>query len=97
MTETSISLLSILCGLISANLLGVIFKKYSFQMVGNSIAGVFGSIFFIKALGRLGFDPTSIMATGSVNTLLLILNLIVSSLGGAIAIFIAWKLKQKLA
>ena len=96
MTETIISLVSILMGIIGANLTGYIYKKYSFDLIGNSIAGVFGSIFFIKSLGRLGFDPISIMGQGSVNYSLLILNLFVSFFGGAIALILIKKLKIKM-
>ena len=96
MTETIISLVSILMGIIGANLMGYIYKKYSFDLIGNSIAGVFGSIFFIKSLGRFGFDPISIMEQGSVNYSLLILNLFVSFFGGAIALILIKKLKIKM-
>ena len=93
MTETIISLFSILIGIIGANLTGYFFKKYSFGITGNTIAGVFGSIFLIKSAGRLGFDPVSIMNTGSVDYLLLSINLIVSFLGGVMAVILAKKLK----
>lgn len=94
MTETIISLVSILSGIIAANLAGVFFRKYNFGLAGNSIAGVFGSVFFIKSLGRLGFDPVSIMHSGSMNVALLILNLLISAAGGALALLIAAKLKR---
>ncbi len=96
MNETIISLVNILLGIIGANLTGYIYKKYSFGLIGNSIAGVFGSIFFIKSLGRLGFDPISIMEQGSVNYSLLTLNLFVSFFGGAIALILIKKLKEKM-
>ena len=51
MTETLISLLSILLGIVGANSTGFVFKKYSFGVVGNTIAGVFGSILLIKSFG----------------------------------------------
>ncbi len=96
MNETIISLVSILMGIIGANLTGYIYKKYSFGLIGNSIAGVFGSIFFIKSLGRLGFDPISIMEQGNVNYSLLILNLLVSFFGGVLALILIKKLKEKM-
>jgi len=83
-------------GIIGANLTGYIYKKYSFDLIENSIAGVFGSIFFIKSLGRLGFDPISIMEQGNVNYSLLILNLFVSFFGGVLALILLKKLKQKM-
>ena len=94
MTDTLISLISILIGIIGANLTGFIFRKYSFGLVGNTIAGVFGSILFIKSFGRLGFDPVSIMQTGSTNLPLFFLNCLVSFLGGAIAIVLMGKFKE---
>ncbi len=82
MTETLISLLSILIGIIGANSAGFILRKYSFGILGNTIAGVFGSILLIKFFGRLGFNPLSIMETGAFNGLLFSVNCIVSFLGG---------------
>lgn len=97
MTDTLISIISIMVGIIGSNLTGFAFKKYSFGIIGNTIAGVFGSILLIKSLGRLGFDPKSIMQLGSVNLSLFILNSIVSFCGGAIALIIIYKLKTKLS
>ena len=94
MTETLISLVSILIGIIGANLVEFIFKEYSFGIIGNTIAGVFGSIFFIKSFGRLGFDPVSIMQDGSVNIVLLIINLAASLCGSIIAVILAKQLQK---
>ncbi len=96
MTETLISLLSILAGIIGANLLGFVYKKYTFGIIGNTISGVFGSIFFIKSLGRLGFDPLSIMQTGTVNWTLFTVNILVSLLGGIIGIIAFKTIKTKM-
>ncbi len=96
MTDTLISLVSILIGILGANITGYLFEKYSFGLIGNTIAGVFGSIFSIKSFGRLGFDPKSIMQLGSVNYNLFIINSIVSLCGGIIAIFLIQKFKNKL-
>lgn len=93
MTATLISLISILSGIIGANIVAVTFKKYAFGIVGNTIAGVFGSILFIKFFGRLGFDPFTIVASGNINFSLLILNVFVSFLGGVIALILIKKLK----
>ncbi|MDO9274999.1 MAG: hypothetical protein Q7T92_05540 [Lutibacter sp.] len=93
MTDTLISLISIVIGIIGANLTGFLFKKYSFGIVGNTIAGVFGSVLFIKSLGRLGFDPISIMKLGSVNFNLFIINAAVSFCGGVVAVILIRKLK----
>lgn len=76
--------------------MGLIYKKYSFELIGNTIAGVFGSIFFIKSLGRLGFDPKSIIQTGDINIYLFIINCIVSFCGGLIAVIIIKKIKNKI-
>ena len=94
MTQTIISLLSILAGIIGANVFGVIFKEHSFDVIGHSIAGVFGSIFVIKSLGRLGFDPNSIMETGEVNTFLFVVNIFISLIGGGMAVFMASKIEK---
>ncbi len=94
MTDTLISLISIFIGIIGANLTGFIFRKYSFGLVGNTIAGVFGSILFIKSFGRFGFDPVSIMQTGNTNLPLFFLNCFVSFFGGAIAIVLMEKFKE---
>ncbi len=96
MTETSISLLSIICGIIGANGTGWFFKNKSIGLTGNTIIGVFGSVFFIKSLGRLGFDQRSIMVSGELNIALLTYNLAVSVLGGVLFLVLAKKVKGKL-
>tara|TARA_R110002049_G_scaffold2846_2_gene23126 strand:+ start:3685 stop:3993 length:309 start_codon:yes stop_codon:yes gene_type:complete len=96
MTETLISLISILLGIIGANLLGFVFKKFSFGLVGNTISGVFGSVFFIKSLGRLGFSPTFIVESGTFNVSLLILNCIVSFLGGILGLLLIKTINYKM-
>lgn len=96
MTDTLISLISIFLGLISANIFGLYYKKYSLGFIGNTIVGIFGSIFIIKIFGRLGFGPRDIMQTDEVNFLLLILNLIVSGLGGIVGLRFASYLKTQL-
>ena len=96
MTQTIIALLSILAGIVGANIFGIVFKKYSSGIIGNTIIGVFGSIIFIKSLGRLGFNPNSIMETGDVNLLLFIVNIVISIMGGVLAVFIANKIKSRM-
>ena len=96
MTDTLISLISIFVGIIGANMTGFLFIRHSLGLTGNTIAGVFGSIFFIKSLGHLGFDPIYIMESGSTNFLRLSTNLMISFLGGAVAIVIAKRMKQKM-
>ena len=95
MTETLISLLSILIGIIGANSSSLFFKKYSFGLIGNTIAGVFGSVFFIKSIGRLGFSPQAIMQSGSANISLFTLNACVSFGGGLLAVILLSKLATK--
>ncbi|MFT4663446.1 MAG: integral membrane protein [Polaribacter sp.] len=97
MTDTLISLISIIIGIIGANLIGFIFKKYSFDLVGNTIAGVFGSILVIKSFGRFGFDPSSIMESGSTNWLLFFINIIASLCGGALSIILMKKLQSEMS
>jgi hypothetical protein len=95
MTETLIALISIVIGISGANFTGLFWKKYSFGLTGNTILGVFGSIFFIKSLGRLGFDPVSIMHSGKADFLLIFINFMVSFLGGAVAVILAKILVNK--
>ena len=89
MTQSIISLLSIFAGIIGANMFGLLFKKHSFKVIGNTMIGVFGSILFIKSLGRIGFDPNTIMETGEADYLLLALNIAISLASGASTVFIA--------
>jgi integral membrane protein len=96
MTDTLISLISIIIGIFGANLIGFIFKKYSFDLIGNTIAGVFGSILMIKFFGRLGFDPISIMESGNTDWLLFFLNIITSFSGGALSIIFIKKLQTEM-
>lgn len=95
MTGTLISLISILIGIIAANSIGLIFKKYSFGVIGNTIAGVFGSILFIKFFGRLGFDPWSIMNDGDFDGFRLAINMLVSALGGVLGLVLAKMIYNK--
>lgn len=87
MTGTLISLISIFIGIVAANIFGVFKKAYTFGFTGNTLIGVFGSILLIKTLGRLGFDPWSIMKDGSFNAFLFLINMLVSGLGGILGIF----------
>ncbi|OAD46546.1 hypothetical protein [Polaribacter atrinae] len=96
MTETLISLLSILIGIIGAISMGIIYKKYSFGIVGNTIAGVFGSVFFIKSFGRLGFNPQSVMENGMFHGILFSINCMVSLLGGILGLVAIKSIKSKL-
>lgn len=86
MTGTLISLISIFIGIIGANLFGFFKKKYSFGFTGDTLVGVFGSIFLIKLFGRLGFDPWSIMQDGTFHSFLFVINCVVSFLGGIIGL-----------
>ncbi|HFS66767.1 MAG TPA: hypothetical protein ENK67_00975 [Flavobacteriia bacterium] len=94
MTTTLIALISVAIGILSANIFILFYKKYNLGITGNTLVGVFGSIFFIKAFGRMGFDPFSIVKTGSVDILLLIVNFLISALG-AIIFVILFKFVQK--
>ncbi|MBT2161949.1 hypothetical protein D9V96_011860 [Zobellia laminariae] len=96
MTDTLISLISIFIGIVGANITASIFKKYSFGIIGNTIAGVFGSILLIKLFGRLGFTPQLIMQSGIFHLSLFIINSIVSFLGGSLAVILITKLKNKM-
>ncbi|RKR14282.1 hypothetical protein CLV91_0357 [Maribacter vaceletii] len=96
MTATLISLVSILVGIIAANSLGYIHKKYSFGIIGNTIAGVFGSVFVIKFFGRLGFAPLSILNNGDFDGVRLIVNIVVSAIGGVVGLLLAKLLYNKI-
>ena len=95
MTDTLVSLISIFSGIIGGLSFGFLFKKQSSGLIGNTIAGVFGSVFFIKVFGRLGFSPQAIMQSGTVHVFLFVINMLVSFFGGAIAAFLSYKLKTK--
>ena len=95
MTETSISLLSILVGIISVNLYAYFLNKKQFGFTGNTIIGVFGSILFIKSFSRLGFTPTDVMMNHQINIFPFILNLMVSTLGGILLFLLAAYLYKK--
>ncbi len=96
MTDTLIALISVFVGIVGANTTGLILKKYTLGFIGNTISGVFGSIFFIKAFSRFGFDPVTIMKTGEPNHILLIVNIIVSFFGGMLFVILLKKVKLKL-
>jgi len=96
MTSTLIALLSVFVGIIAANLMGFFYKKYSFSLIGNTLVGVFGSIFFVKAFGRLGFDPWTIMQDGTFHAHLFIINVLVSMFGGIIGLVLLKTILLKL-
>ena len=82
MTATLVSLISIFIGILGATIFAKRYKKYSFGIVGNTIAGVFGSIFFVKSFGRLGFRPNNIVIDGFFHSIPFIINMSVSLIGG---------------
>lgn len=96
MTGTLISLISIIIGIISANIFGHFKNKFSFGLIGNTLIGVFGSILFIKTFGRLGFDPWSIMNDGNFDGFRLIINCLVSASGGIVGLIIAKLIYSKM-
>jgi len=91
MTTTLISLISILIGILGANITGYIFKKYSFGISGNTIIGVFGSIFFTKIISRFGIQPFAISVNSSFNLNLFITYLLFSIFGAIVFLIIAKK------
>ncbi|MGC1632744.1 MAG: hypothetical protein WA749_11600 [Gelidibacter sp.] len=96
MTDTLIAIVSIFIGKFGANLLAVLNKTYTMGFAGNTIAGVFGSVFFIKVFGRLGFGPMAIIQTGAVNPFLFTINILVSLLGGAVGLVVIKLIINKL-
>lgn len=97
MNEGLIALLSISFGIIGANSTSFFRKESSLALKGNTLVGVFASVFFIKSFGRMGFDPRSITNSSDYSTLLLCINLTVAFLGGFIGVVIAKNLIQKAA
>jgi len=93
MNPSSLALLSILVGIIAANIFAYLKPKYSFDAVGNSIAGVFGSVLLIKSFGRLGFSPTDIVDATHFKVFPFILNMLVSAIGAVAFLFFVVKLK----
>lgn len=96
MTETSISLLSILVGILGALFFGFLKPNFSLGITANIIIGVFASIFVIKSFGRLGFTPNDIMMNHTVNYFLLVVNLSISILSGMLGLFVVAKIKNRL-
>ena len=96
MTGTLISLIIIFIGIIGANVFGYVKKKFSFGFTGNTLIGVFGSIFLIKSFGRLGFDPWSIMNNGDFDAFRLVINMIVSALGGIMGLVLVKYIYRKM-
>lgn len=96
MTATLISLISIFSGLLGANIFATLYKRYSFGLTGNTIAGVFGSIFLIKFFGRLGFRPNDIVVNGEFFINPFLINIFFSVLGSVLALILLKKLRLKL-
>ncbi|MFT4752953.1 MAG: hypothetical protein ACI85Q_000489 [Salibacteraceae bacterium] len=96
MTHTIIALLSIVLGILGATLMGLRYSKYTLGFIGNSIAGVFGSVFITKSFGRLGVNPNAILATGETNIYLLVVHALISVLAGVLAVYLGAYLKNKL-
>jgi len=96
MTETILSLVSILLGIMGAVLIGALNSKISFGITGNVIVGVFTSVFVVKTFGRLGFAPNDIITNQQINYLLLLVNVVVSILAGALGLLACSKIKKKL-
>jgi len=92
MTQTIIALLSIVAGILG----GHVFGSNKLGFTAKTIAGVFGSIFFIKSFARLGFDANTIMQNGTTDSVLFFVNMIVSFLGGGLAAYIAIKIEHKI-
>ncbi|WP_452226178.1 hypothetical protein [Lacinutrix cladophorae] len=96
MTGTLISLISIFIGILAANTFAYFKKQYSFGFTGNTLVGVFGSIFFIKSFGRLGFDPWSIMHNETFHSFPFFINCLVSILGGILGLLFITYLDNKM-
>ncbi|HIP37300.1 MAG TPA: hypothetical protein EYG85_10645 [Crocinitomix sp.] len=93
MTPSLLALLSIFFGIISANVFALIKPKYSFNLIGNTIVGVFGSIFFVKTFGRLGFSISSIVNSDK-GGLLFGINITISIIGAIIFLILLKKITK---
>lgn len=95
MTTTLISLISIVIGIVIANLYCYLSKTTQFSFTSVTILAVFGSIFMTKLFGQLGLSPTDIVKHGNISILKLLLNFSVAGLGGVFAILIAKKILKQ--
>lgn len=95
MTQTIICLLSIVFGILGANSFAFLFKKYSFGFTGNTVLGVFGSILFIKSIGRLGLSPNFVVVDQQTSLVLLLGNLLLSFCGGVFFLYAVFFLKRR--
>ncbi|MGY5351335.1 hypothetical protein ACXGQW_01970 [Wenyingzhuangia sp. IMCC45533] len=94
MTQTIISLLSILFGILGASIFGKLKPKFSLGLTSNIIVGVFGSILILKTFGRLGFTPNHIVVNQNVNYILLLISLMISGVSGILCLVIIYKIKR---
>ncbi|GEM_PF-4013473 len=93
MNPSLIALLSITFGIGGAHLYTHLSKNGMGHLWITS-AGVFGSILCIKIVGRLGFDPTSIVSQDS--HILLMMNLTFSLLGGVLGVILLRIFEEKM-
>jgi len=96
MNESLISLLGIFLGIIGANLITFISNKHSFSFTGNTIIGVFGSVFFTKLIGRFGINPFIIANNNNLKVDLLIIYLSISLIGGFLIVIIIKKILNEI-
>ncbi|PIK16425.1 hypothetical protein [Halobacteriovorax sp. JY17] len=94
MLESLISLFSIFIGVAASNITGLFLEK-KWMTTSNSIAGVFGSIFLIKAFSRLGFAPQHIVGFQSINYLLFSIHILMSITGGSLMALLYYKLLKE--
>lgn len=96
MNPSLIAILSIFIGIIGANLSPILFSKKMFGFAGNTIVGVFGSVFFTKILGRFGLNPKFIFKEGILHYDLLFFNFIISFIGALLFVFLLKRILQKI-
>lgn len=97
MTETLISLISILLGIIAVQVFAKLKTNYSLGITANCIVGVFGSILFVKLFGRLFYiAPNHIVLNSTINFVKLFFNFFISGLGGILLLYTIKKLKVDL-
>ena len=93
MNPSLIALLSIVFGILGGQLYAHR-VRWTMDLLWNTSAGVFGSILCIKIVGRLGFNPSSIVNQDSL--VLLMINLTFSFLGGILGVILLRIFREKM-
>ncbi len=96
MNESLISIIGILMGIIGTLSFSKFNTKYSFGFTGNIIIGVFGAVFFTKLVSRFGINPFKIVANNVFSLKLFLVYLLISLIGGIIALILLKKVTKNI-